>query len=123
MFCICISYSRIVFFLFFQIPGCAKLYAHWIVINYREAYQLFACNGILFNHESPRRGKIDKPESQTCINTLFKGLSSRQDGGRTEWARFCCTNGSNEYTTILETTSKAVDYQGSYQAPRLVDDS
>lgn len=37
--------------------GCAKLYAHWIVINYREAYQLFACNGILFNHESPRRGE------------------------------------------------------------------
>eukprot|EP00794_Sanderia_malayensis_P006923 gene6923-7701_t len=37
--------------------GCAKLYAHWIVINYREAYKLFACNGILFNHESPRRGE------------------------------------------------------------------
>ena len=35
----------------------AKLYAHWIVINYREAYNLFACNGILFNHESPRRGE------------------------------------------------------------------
>lgn len=35
----------------------AKLYAHWMVINYREAYNLFACNGILFNHESPRRGK------------------------------------------------------------------
>jgi len=37
--------------------GVAKLYAYWIVINYREAYNLFACNGILFNHESPRRGK------------------------------------------------------------------
>ncbi len=36
--------------------GAAKLYAHWIVKNYREAYNLFACNGILFNHESPRRG-------------------------------------------------------------------
>ena len=35
----------------------AKLYAHWIVINYREAYGLYACNGILFNHESPRRGE------------------------------------------------------------------
>jgi GDPmannose 4,6-dehydratase len=35
----------------------AKLYAHWIVVNYREAYHLFACNGILFNHESPRRGE------------------------------------------------------------------
>ena len=36
--------------------GVAKVYAHWITINYREAYNIFACNGILFNHESPRRG-------------------------------------------------------------------
>ena len=37
--------------------GVAKLYAHWITKNYREAYNLFACSGILFNHESPRRGE------------------------------------------------------------------
>ncbi|XP_041375929.1 GDP-mannose 4,6 dehydratase-like isoform X2 [Gigantopelta aegis] len=37
--------------------GVAKLYGYWIVINYREAYNMFACNGILFNHESPRRGE------------------------------------------------------------------
>lgn len=37
--------------------GAAKLYAYWIVVNYREAYNIFACNGILFNHESPRRGE------------------------------------------------------------------
>ncbi len=37
--------------------GVAKLYAYWIVINYREAYDMYACNGILFNHESPRRGE------------------------------------------------------------------
>ena len=37
--------------------AAAKLYAYWIVVNYREAYKLFACNGILFNHESERRGK------------------------------------------------------------------
>ena len=37
--------------------GVAKLYAHWITINYREAYNVFACNGILFNHESPVRGE------------------------------------------------------------------
>ncbi|KAG5634730.1 hypothetical protein H0H81_000986 [Sphagnurus paluster] len=37
--------------------GCAKLYAYWIVVNYRESYGMFACNGILFNHESPRRGR------------------------------------------------------------------
>ncbi len=37
--------------------GVAKLYAYWITINYREAYNIYACNGILFNHESPRRGE------------------------------------------------------------------
>ena len=37
--------------------GVAKLYGYWIVVNYREAYNLYACNGILFNHESPRRGE------------------------------------------------------------------
>jgi GDPmannose 4,6-dehydratase len=37
--------------------GVAKLYAYWICVNYREAYGIFACNGILFNHESPRRGE------------------------------------------------------------------
>ena len=37
--------------------GVAKLYAHWITINYRETYNIFACNGILFNHESPKRGE------------------------------------------------------------------
>jgi GDPmannose 4,6-dehydratase len=37
--------------------GVAKLYAHWMTVNYREAYELFACNGVLFNHESPVRGE------------------------------------------------------------------
>jgi GDPmannose 4,6-dehydratase len=37
--------------------ACAKLYAYWITVNYRESYDMFACNGILFNHESPRRGE------------------------------------------------------------------
>jgi GDPmannose 4,6-dehydratase len=37
--------------------ACAKVYAHWQTINYREAYGLFACSGVLFNHESPRRGE------------------------------------------------------------------
>lgn len=37
--------------------GVAKVYGHWITINYRESYDIFACSGILFNHESPRRGK------------------------------------------------------------------
>jgi len=38
--------------------GVAKLYAYWITVNYRESYGMYACNGILFNHESPRRGEI-----------------------------------------------------------------
>jgi GDPmannose 4,6-dehydratase len=37
--------------------ACAKVYAHWQTVNYRESYGIFACNGILFNHESPRRGE------------------------------------------------------------------
>jgi GDPmannose 4,6-dehydratase len=37
--------------------ACAKIYSYWITINYREAYGMYACNGILFNHESPRRGE------------------------------------------------------------------
>jgi len=37
--------------------ACAKVYAHWITVNYRESYDMFACSGILFNHESPRRGE------------------------------------------------------------------
>ena len=37
--------------------AASKVYAHWITVNYREAYNIFACNGILFNHESPLRGE------------------------------------------------------------------
>jgi GDPmannose 4,6-dehydratase len=42
---------------FIEIKGIAKQFAYWTVVNYREAYGIFACNGILFNHESPRRGR------------------------------------------------------------------
>ena len=51
--------------------ACAKVYAHWQTVNYRESYNMFACNGILFNHESPRRGetfvtrKITRPVART----------------------------------------------------------
>ena len=54
-----LCYCNILFEISASIPpytGAAKLYAYWIVINYREAYGIFACNGLLFNHESPRRG-------------------------------------------------------------------
>jgi len=49
--------------------GVAKLYAYWITINYRESYGMFACNGILFNHESPRRG------DNFVTKKITKGLS------------------------------------------------
>ena len=71
--------------------GAAKLYAHWIVKNYREAYNLFACNGILFNHESPRRGVRFVTRKITTIaakiklgieNKLFLGnLNAKRDWG------------------------------------------
>jgi GDPmannose 4,6-dehydratase len=50
--------------------GAAKLYAHWITINYREAYNIFACNGILFNHESPIRGETFV--TKKIVNALCK---------------------------------------------------
>jgi GDPmannose 4,6-dehydratase len=52
--------------------GAAKLYAHWITINYREAYGLYACNGILFNHESPRRGETFVTRKVTRALTRIK---------------------------------------------------
>jgi GDPmannose 4,6-dehydratase len=50
--------------------GAAKLYAHWITVNYREAYNIFACNGILFNHESPVRGETFV--TKKIVNALCK---------------------------------------------------
>jgi GDPmannose 4,6-dehydratase len=71
--------------------GAAKVYAHWITVNYREAYGLFACNGILFNHESPRRGetfvtrKITKAAARIKLGLqqdLFLGnLEAKRDWG------------------------------------------
>jgi GDPmannose 4,6-dehydratase len=71
--------------------GVAKLYAHWITVNYREAYNLFACSGILFNHESPRRGetfvtrKITKAAARIKLGLqqdLYLGnLDAKRDWG------------------------------------------
>ena len=71
--------------------GVAKLYGHWITVNYRESYNLFACSGILFNHESPRRGKEFVTRKVTdgaarikarLATTLSLGnLESRRDWG------------------------------------------
>lgn len=69
----------------------AKMYAYWITVNYREAYDMFACNGILFNHESPLRGetfvtrKITRGIAQMAMgmqDTLFMGnIDSKRDWG------------------------------------------
>ncbi len=74
--------------------GSAKLYAHWITINYREAYNIFACNGILFNHESPFRGEtfVTKKIISALVqiksgsqNKLFLGnLYAKRDWGHAE---------------------------------------
>ena len=58
--------------------GVAKLYAYWAVVNYREAYNLYACNGILFNHESPRRGETFVSRKITmAIARIKKGLQKK----------------------------------------------
>ena len=71
--------------------GAAKLYAHWITVNYREAYNMFACSGILFNHESPRRGEnfVTRKITLTLANILkgtqeklyLGNLNARRDWG------------------------------------------
>ncbi|MFK0733827.1 MAG: GDP-mannose 4,6-dehydratase [Gloeotrichia echinulata GP01] len=71
--------------------ACAKVYAHWQTVNYRESYNLFACNGILFNHESPRRGetfvtrKITRAIAQIVVGKqkkLYMGnLDAKRDWG------------------------------------------
>ena len=54
--------------------GAAKLYAYWVTVNYRESYDLFACNGILFNHESPRRGETFVTKKvTTAVAKISKG--------------------------------------------------
>ncbi len=52
--------------------ACAKVYAHYQAVNYRESYGLFACNGILFNHESPRRGETFVTRKITRAATRIK---------------------------------------------------
>ena len=72
----------------------AKLYAYWITINYREAYGIFACNGILFNHESPRRGEtfVTRKITRAAVRIaegvqekLFLGnMNAKRDWGHTK---------------------------------------
>ncbi|MCU0728087.1 MAG: GDP-mannose 4,6-dehydratase [Planctomycetes bacterium] len=71
--------------------GVAKAYAHWITVNYRESYGIFACSGILFNHESPRRGKefvtrkvtdgVARIKAGLATTLLMGNLQARRDWG------------------------------------------
>ena len=57
--------------------ACAKLYSYWITVNYRESYDMYACNGILFNHESPRRGETFVTKKIT--HAIARILNKEQD--------------------------------------------
>jgi GDPmannose 4,6-dehydratase len=85
----------------------SKLFGYWMVVNYREAYNMFACNGILFNHESPRRGptfvtrKITravvriKKGSQSCL--YLGNINSKRDWGHArDYVYVCCLQVSVE---------------------------
>jgi len=71
--------------------ACAKVYGYWITVNYRESYNFFACNGILFNHESPRRGEtfVTRKITRALANIIHKrqdklylgNLDARRDWG------------------------------------------
>jgi len=68
--------------------ACAKVYAHWTTVNYREGYGLFACNGILFNHESPRRGETFVSRKITrAVARIRAGLESKLYLGNLEAKR------------------------------------
>lgn len=114
--------------------GVAKLYAHWLTINYRESYGLFACSGILFNHESERRGKEFVTRKITdCVAKIKKGLhdhielgnlNSKRDWGHSKdyvkamWLMlqqdkpddFVISTGTTR--TIKEFVEKAFSYAG-----------
>lgn len=103
----------------------AKLYAYWITVNYREAYDMFACNGILFNHESPLRGetfvtrKITRAVAKIALGLqekLYMGnLESRRDWGHAKdyvEAMWLMLQGdtAEDYVIATGTTTKVRDF-------------
>jgi GDPmannose 4,6-dehydratase len=68
--------------------GVAKTYGHWVTVNYRESHNIFACSGILFNHESPRRGKEFVSRKVTdAVARIARGLASELRLGNLEARR------------------------------------
>lgn len=114
--------------------GCAKVYAYWITKNYREAYNLFACNGILFNHESPRRGETFVTRKITRALTRIKlggdeklylgNLDAKRDWGYAKdyvygmWQMLQADKpddyilATNEAHSVREFVEKAAEYLG-----------
>ena len=115
--------------------GVAKLYAHWITKNFREAYGMYACSGILFNHESPRRGPTFVTRKVTiALNNIIKGkqdqlvlgnLDAKRDWGHAKdyvegmWRMLQNENGpddfvlsTNEFHTVREFVEKAFAIKG-----------
>lgn len=114
--------------------GVAKLYAYWIVKNYRESYGMFACNGILFNHESPRRGPTFVTRKITRgLNMILKGernelvlgnLDAKRDWGHAKdyvegmWRMLQVDNpddyvlSTNEFHSVREFVEKAFALKG-----------
>ncbi len=125
--------------------GIAKLYAYWITINYREAYGIYACNGILFNHESPRRGetfitrKITRSLTridQGLEECLYVGnLEAQRDWGHAkdyvemQWMMlqqenpedFVIATGRMESVrTFIELTANKLNWQKNNQGPSII---
>ena len=115
--------------------GVAKLYSHWITKNYREAYGMYACSGILFNHESPRRGPTFLTRKTTIgLGNILKGkqdklvlgnLDAKRDWGHAKdyvegmWLMLQNPNGpddfvlsTNEFHTVREFVEKAFALKG-----------
>lgn len=97
--------------------GVAKLYAYWITVNYREAYGMYACNGILFNHESPRRGrtfvtrKISRAVADITLgkqHCLYLGnLDAQRDWGHGMLPHARSVDAARPYHSQPGTTSRA----------------
>ena len=85
----------------------AKLYAYWITINYREAYNIFGCNGILFNHESPRRG--DSFATKKIVNSIDVTQSNNLKKNEDKYGfnmgqknKFFYLGGKNNWKSLLD---------------------
>ena len=103
----------------------AKLYAYWITVNYRESFNMFACNGILFNHESPRRGETFVTRKITMAATRIKvglqdklylgNLSAKRDWGHAKdyvegmW-RILQADHPSDYVLATGTTTSIRDF-------------